>query len=1056
MIRRCLDAVCLVLASLVTAVMAALIALAIVLATGSVPLTALEPTLRSMVARAAPELKVTFQSPALRWNPEVRELELAVRDLDIRGRNGKELLHVAQAAVSPDLATSLKTGSFSVKRLVLDGPTVTVTRQAGGGLGLRILNQEIAQGGPGNGDPWAAAADFLGRVLAPPAADDPLAGIEILRVQDAKLLVEDESLKRRVQLGGGTLEFRRQPGPGKIDAQIGLGADGSAGQIHVQIRQEADPERYELHVGLRDVNPSLLPMAEAQPVLRDIDIVADGSLRGSLTADGHPSPVTFRVSSRPTTLSLPGQLAAPVAVGPMEVGGSIDLEAKLLRIERATGSVAGSDVTASGQLSLGADGIGGKGEATIKSVDAGELVRLWPEGAASDARQWVSTHVEAGTIGQATADLSLQPAQGDQPAALDLSGTFSASGVTVRYLDDAPPARDVSATARFSKDELTFQLTGGRSRDVRVDGGEVRLTGLAGDTTQLATDLRLASTVPAALDLLGSLPKDIVPSLPVSPDKARGQATIRLRLGLPLADAISADQVRYDVQAQLDNLVVLGLVPGLDLSEGQLSLEVAGSALTASGKARLQTVPLTLKQLRVDFSGKGPPATTAEISGHLEPISLSMLGVEPPPFLDGAADIDLTLDLAGAEPSKAHVVADLQPTVIKLPALRIDKSAGQPGRLVADIDFTKADAVTLPSLSLSLPDVEVRGSLALAGQDHHLTRLDLDRLDLQGSRLSLAVSSKQGGGWDASLGGERLDLRPWLGGGKGSGGGGASQAGGAGGQPLPALALKVDVAEVALPGGSLRNLKGSVERSASQWQQGSIAADLANGKPVQATLGSSKKGSPRLEVRTDDAGAFLGALTAGNPLAPGGTLSLAANILAEDPILRLKGDLNLRGVTVRGAPLLAKLLTLASFTGILNTLQGKGIYFDRVRTSFALAGDTLTLTDGKAHGSAVGLTAAGVVNLDAGTLAINGTVVPAYMVNKLLGDVPVLGRLLRGENGVGAFAVTYNVKGPWGDPGVTVNPLSVLVPGFIRDLFSDSDTGGDTGAGAEGLAPTKR
>ncbi len=574
-------------------------------------------------------------------------------------------------------------------------------------------------------------------------------------------------------------------------------------------------------------------------------------------------------------LSLPGQLAAPVAMGPMEVGGSIDLEAKLLRVERATGSVAGSDVTASGQLSLGADGIGGKGEATIDSVDADELVRLWPESVASDARQWVSTHVEAGSIGRAAADLSLQPAQGNKPASLDLSGTFSATGVTVRYLDGAPPAQDVSATARFSKDALTFQLTKGRSRDVRVDGGEVSLTGLAGDTAQLAVDLRLASTVPAALDLAGSLPKDIVPSLPVSPDKARGQATIRLKLGLPLADKVSADQVRYNVQAQLDDLVVLGLVPGLDLSDGALSLEVAGSALTASGKARLQTVPLTLKQLRVDFSGKGPPATTAEISGHLEPISLSMLGVDPPSFLDGAADIDLTLDLAGAEPSKAHVVADLRPTVIKLPALRIDKSAGQPGRVEADIAFGKAGAVTLPSLSLSLPDVEVRGSLALAaGQDHHLSRLDLDRLDLQGSRLSLTVSSKQDGGWDASLGGERLDLRPWLGGGKGSGGGGASQAGGGRGSALPALALKVDVGEVALPGGSLRNLKGSVERSASQWQQGSIAADLASGKPVQATLGSGGGGTPRLEVRTEDAGSFISTIAGGGPLAPGGTLRL--------------------------------------------------------------------------------------------------------------------------------------------------------------------------------------
>ena len=145
---------------------------------------------------------------------------------------------------APDVATSLETGRLSVERLVLDGPTIAITRQAGGGLGLRILDQQLVQGGSGNGDPWAAAADFLGRVLAPPAADDPLAGIQILRAQDAKLLIEDEFLQRRIELGGGTLEFRRQPGPGEIDAQIGLGADGSAGRHRRSDKARADPERY--------------------------------------------------------------------------------------------------------------------------------------------------------------------------------------------------------------------------------------------------------------------------------------------------------------------------------------------------------------------------------------------------------------------------------------------------------------------------------------------------------------------------------------------------------------------------------------------------------------------------------------------------------------------------------------------------------------------------------------------------------------------------------------------------------------------------------------------
>ncbi len=38
--------------------------------------------------------------------------------------------------------------------------------------------------------------------------------------------------------------------------------------------------------------------------------------------------------------------------------------------------------------------------------------------------------------------------------------------------------------------------------------------------------------------------------------------------------------------------------------------------------------------------------------------------------------------------------------------------------------------------------------------------------------------------------------------------------------------------------------------------------------------------------------------------------------------------------------------------------------------------------------------------------------------------------------GEGLLAVTYRMTGDLGDPEVSVNPLSVLAPGFLRGLFS--------------------
>ena len=79
------------------------------------------------------------------------------------------------------------------------------------------------------------------------------------------------------------------------------------------------------------------------------------------------------------------------------------------------------------------------------------------------------------------------------------------------------------------------------------------------------------------------------------------------------------------------------------------------------------------------------------------------------------------------------------------------------------------------------------------------------------------------------------------------------------------------------------------------------------------------------------------------------------------------------------------------------------------------------------------MTFEGWINLD-DTLDLGGTIVPVYGVNRTIGQIPIIGRLLRGK-GVGAFAFTYGMRGPVGNPTIWVN-LSALAPGFLRELFS--------------------
>jgi hypothetical protein len=71
---------------------------------------------------------------------------------------------------------------------------------------------------------------------------------------------------------------------------------------------------------------------------------------------------------------------------------------------------------------------------------------------------------------------------------------------------------------------------------------------------------------------------------------------------------------------------------------------------------------------------------------------------------------------------------------------------------------------------------------------------------------------------------------------------------------------------------------------------------------------------------------------------------------------------------------------------------------------------------------------------------MRGTLVPAYAVNSILNNIPLIGTLLGGP-GSGVFAATYRMTGSLDDPDISVNPLATLAPGFLRGLFGIFDGG---------------
>jgi len=130
-------------------------------------------------------------------------------------------------------------------------------------------------------------------------------------------------------------------------------------------------------------------------------------------------------------------------------------------------------------------------------------------------------------------------------------------------------------------------------------------------------------------------------------------------------------------------------------------------------------------------------------------------------------------------------------------------------------------------------------------------------------------------------------------------------------------------------------------------------------------------------------------------------------------------------------PALTKILTLASLQGIADILSGEGIGFDEFEMKFKSNKDGMIIDEIYAIGPAISILMDGYVEKDK-LISLRGTLVPATTLNKFIGSLPVLGKILVGsKTGEGVFGVSFKIKGPPKKLETSVNPIKTLTPRFI-------------------------
>jgi hypothetical protein len=116
------------------------------------------------------------------------------------------------------------------------------------------------------------------------------------------------------------------------------------------------------------------------------------------------------------------------------------------------------------------------------------------------------------------------------------------------------------------------------------------------------------------------------------------------------------------------------------------------------------------------------------------------------------------------------------------------------------------------------------------------------------------------------------------------------------------------------------------------------------------------------------------------------------------------------------------------------TQRGGSVPFVRMRIDFTRTPGRFTIKEGLIFGPTIGATVEGVLDYAQNNVSIRGNYVPAYALNNIFGQIPLVGLFLGGPK-EGLIAITFEIVGPASGPTLRVNPMSMAAPGFFRKLF---------------------
>lgn len=695
--------------------------------------------------------------------------------------------------------------------------------------------------------------------------------------------------------------------------------------------------------------------------------------------------------------------------------------------------------------------------AGIKKLPTNDLFRYWPQHIAPQAWSWCKDSLSEGAIENAAFKFHFgYDSKTKRFAFQKLEGSAETSGVSLDYLSGMPKVTDVYGKVDFYNDKLKMYFDKGVSDDVILNQGYIELYDLNKEDNYAKIDLTGVGSITDILRLIDNPPLRYTTEMGINPQNIKGSAETNLKLQFELKEDLSPDEVGVDISATLQDVVLTDIIKDKTIEAKKLDLKVDNSGLELGGVANFDGIPITLKW-NENFNHKDY-RSRYRLSFNFDNNFKQKMGLNisalNDPYVQGSIPAQAIVTVYDDQKAVVDFNGDLQNANIDYAFLGFKKKVGTEGVISARLNLLKNQVVDIPMFALSKPNFNLKGKIALDKQGKLKT---IDITDIKGDKTSarakidMAYAPQEkikinvsGSSYNLSefFAKDEEDIKAAKERRK---------------QQKLADAAAPDVVEAdelaAAPNTeiniavnslwtnqnvALRNFAGSAKIVHGTGLQemhliGNFASSRKNGKITNLKLDYVPRPHNEylLTIESDDAGSTFKFLRLYDYMR-GGSLSINAK---RDSAKNFVGHAKIRNFNIYNTPIFAKLLTVASFTGMVDLLTGEGIAFSHFDAPFEYKKSTLKVNDAKAFGNVVGITGNGTYSMRYQEFDLKGLIAPAYGLNTFIGSIPLVGTLLSGKDGT-VFAANYTITGDIDDANVSINPLSALSPNSLKELMS--------------------